>query len=671
MNIFVLDGNENQAVACVRSLARAGHSVVVGSTFSWSKAGWSRYANGSFTHPSPELDPLAFVKHIATEIQKHPPTLILPMTELSMLPLSEHRDLIFSAGGKLVMPSHSTVLKAFDKQHTTSLAASLGIATPHTWLINSPADAEQLAEAIHYPIILKPRSSNQLNEDGKLRASGKPLYASNAQEFRSAYASIAHRSPSTLAQEFVEGIGSGYFALMREGEVRAEFFHRRIRDVRATGSGSSLRVSIPPQPELRSAGLAILQALKWHGVGMVEFRVRPDGRPVFVEVNGRFWTSLPLAIHAGVDFPALLVKMAESGDVVSPANYCEGVRSRWFLGDVQHLVDTFAGPPAGFPGNFPKRLPTLLNFLKPVSGTYHDNFTIDDPLPEVGDWLHFAMHRIPGLFRKTKSRPPGGARGVLHVHSNYSDGEFTLPELKETFKTAGCRFACITDHAECFDDAKLERYISECQRLSNGDFLFVPGLEFRCEGGMHILGYGCTTPAHSTDPQEIIAHIHEHGGIAVIAHPADRMFSAIEDFLVLPHGIEVWNTKYDGRYAPRPRTFHLLQRMQRKKPTMRAFYGQDLHWKRQHRGLFVSLSSTALDKEKILDAFTQGEFSGTKGELHLPSTGQLDHDVMLRFELEHRKSDRLRNIAKYCKDAAGRFGLAVPKGVKAQLRRIF
>ena len=150
-------------------------------------------------------------------------------------------DLIFSAGGKLVMPSHCTVLKAFDKQHTTSLAASLGIATPHTWLINSPADAEQLAEAIHYPIILKPRSSNQLNEDGKLRASGKPLYASNAQEFRSAYASIARRSPSTLAQEFVEGIGSGYFALMREGEVRAEFFHRRIRDVRATGSGSDVR----------------------------------------------------------------------------------------------------------------------------------------------------------------------------------------------------------------------------------------------------------------------------------------------------------------------------------------------------------------------------------------------------------------------------------------------
>ena len=40
MRVLVLDGNQNQAVACVRSLAKQGHSVLVGSTTSWSKAGW-------------------------------------------------------------------------------------------------------------------------------------------------------------------------------------------------------------------------------------------------------------------------------------------------------------------------------------------------------------------------------------------------------------------------------------------------------------------------------------------------------------------------------------------------------------------------------------------------------------------------------------------------------
>jgi aryl-alcohol dehydrogenase-like predicted oxidoreductase len=46
----------------------------------------------------------------------------------------------------------------------------------------------------------------------------------------------------------------------------------------------------------------------------------------------------------------------------------------------------------------------------------------------------------------------------------------------------------------------------------------------------------------------------------------------------LPDGIEVWNSKYDGRYAPRPGTFEMLARTKVRRPDVRAFYGQDLHW---------------------------------------------------------------------------------------------
>ena len=70
-----------------------------------------------------------------------------------------------------------------------------------------------------------------------------------------------------------------------------------------TGSGSAVRESAMPDEVLRRAGLAILRALKWHGVAMVEFLRRPDGALVFMEVNGRFWNSLPLAVYAGRRFP--------------------------------------------------------------------------------------------------------------------------------------------------------------------------------------------------------------------------------------------------------------------------------------------------------------------------------------------------------------------------------
>ena len=38
-------------------------------------------------------------------------------------------------------------------------------------------------------------------------------------------------------------------------------------------------------------------------------------------------------------------------------------------------------------------------------------------------------------------------RGALHIHSTWSDGEFTLSELRHILVGAGCRFACVTDHA--------------------------------------------------------------------------------------------------------------------------------------------------------------------------------------------------------------------------------
>src|SRR2546421_10171674 len=56
-----------------------------------------------------------------------------------------------------------------------------------------------------------------------------------------------------------------------------------------------------------------------------------------MEVNGRFWGSLQLAIDAGVDFPTLLVRCALGQEPPAQKAYRVGVRSRWFWGDVDHL----------------------------------------------------------------------------------------------------------------------------------------------------------------------------------------------------------------------------------------------------------------------------------------------------------------------------------------------
>ncbi len=403
MKILVLDGNENQAVACVRSLARAGHRVSVGSSNSWSKAGWSRFAESSFTYPAPMDSAEAFVARIREEVARVPGTLVLPVTERTTLPLSTYREEIFASCGRLVLPSHEIVMRAFDKSETTRLASSLGVSVPKTFYVASSAEAHDIAESINYPAVIKARSSEQMSASGKVIATGAPLYARNAEELLAAVEQMNQRSSAALVQEYVEGNGAGYFALMREGELRAEFAHRRIRDVRPTGSGSAVRASAPVDPHMRDAALAILQALRWHGVAMVEFRIRADGTPVFMEVNGRFWNSLPLSVYAGADFPALLAELAERGDVPVAPNYRMNVRCRWLLGDARHLIEVWRGAPAGYAGKYPGRLRATLDFLKPVGGTYHDNFMMSDPMPELGDWLDFAFRRIPALVKKRQA----------------------------------------------------------------------------------------------------------------------------------------------------------------------------------------------------------------------------------------------------------------------------
>ena len=390
MRVLVLDGNQNQAVAAVRSLAAAGHTVLAGDSTSWNKAGWSRSARASFQYPSPQRQAEAFVNRIAELAATEPGTLVLPMTEATTLALSLHRERIFQAGGRMVMPSHEQVLRAFDKQQTTELAKSLGIAVPRTILIGNRDEAASAARSLEYPVVLKPRASEELGQQGNVRTGGRPRYASTPSEFESAYADVSQRSSAVLVQQYVEGEGTGYFALMHNGELRAEFAHRRIRDVYPTGSGSAVRESRDPEPEIRRAGLAILEALRWHGVAMIEFRWQAGKPPMFMEVNGRFWHSLPLACYAGVDFPALLAQMAEHGDIPQSSGYRRGVRCRWFVGDLRHLIEVWKGPPAGYPGPYPGRLETLAAVLTPVPGTVHDLFRWNDPLPEVADWLHMA-----------------------------------------------------------------------------------------------------------------------------------------------------------------------------------------------------------------------------------------------------------------------------------------
>lgn len=262
-------------------------------------------------------------------------------------------------------------------------------------------------------------------------------------------------------------------------------------------------------------------------------------------------------------------------------------------------------------------------------------------------------------------------KGALHVHSTYSDGERSLGELRDLFLREGCRFVCLSDHADAFDGERIQQYVAECRSLSDDEMILIPGLEFGCDRRLHILAFGFTQLLSSTEPVDILEAIEREGAFAVIAHPPDALFEWVEGFRTLPHGIEVWNAKYDGRFAPRPTSFALLQRLQGRRPDLLAYYGLDLHWRKQFHKLYTFLHVDCLTTEGVLSALCAGAFHGSKDEHELPSSGRLSEAQLREFDRRHGQWERVRAVINTLNRWRKGLRAEIPAPLKAELRRLF
>lgn len=402
MKVFVTDGAQNHALAVARSLGRRGVDVVVGESTPLSKGGFSRYCSRRTVYPSPTESVNGFIEWLLKEMKEGGYDFLFPMTEGSLFPISAHRER-FTPYVRLPLPSHKAITRVFNKAETLSLALEEKVPIPRTWFIDNLLELPALAKTLPYPVVIKSRFSSYLEGD-KIKSGGGAGYVFGPDELLRKYQRIHRQVPFPLIQAFAPGRGYGIYTLFEKGRPKLFFAHERIRDVRPTGSGSALRRSIPPDPRLVDHATALLEALQWHGVAMVEFKWdKENSDPVLMEINGRFWNSLPLAIAAGVDFPWLLLEMERGNRVDYPVSYREDLMCRWFLGDCRHLLEVFRGAPAGWPGPFPKRWQTIKAFMKSNGEKMaYDTFRWDDPLPEAIEWLYFIFMKLPGRFKKSE-----------------------------------------------------------------------------------------------------------------------------------------------------------------------------------------------------------------------------------------------------------------------------
>jgi predicted ATP-grasp superfamily ATP-dependent carboligase len=165
------------------------------------------------------------------------------------------------------------------------------------------------------------------------KGSGHIVYVNTPQEL------LKIDRKEVLIQEFIPGQGYGFYGLFHEGKPRAIFMHKRRREFPVTGGASTAAESYYDE-DLKEQGIRLLSRLNWHGVAMVEMkRDTRDGEFKLMEINPKFWGSLDLSIHAGVNFPYLAARMALDGDVEPVMEYDRDTKLRWlFPQDLLHLL---------------------------------------------------------------------------------------------------------------------------------------------------------------------------------------------------------------------------------------------------------------------------------------------------------------------------------------------
>ncbi|RLF34859.1 MAG: hypothetical protein DRM99_05750, partial [Thermoplasmata archaeon] len=221
----------------------------------------------------------------------------------------------------------------------------------------------------------------------------RPHYIFRKENFLKEYLQYHKKSPFPFIQEVIIGDSYGVFALCKNGKVLQYFAHKRVIEQDPKGSGSARCISCELNPKLKAYCKRIVKYLKWNGVIMIEFK--HDSRDkIFklIEINGRFWGSLPLAIYAGVDFPYQLYCLS-IGKPPKITKKWKIVCARHLLGELIYLLRVIKGKPKDWDLYYPSIGEALKKIITPNKCKF---FVLDlnDPLPFFMEFVYKLMEVI-------------------------------------------------------------------------------------------------------------------------------------------------------------------------------------------------------------------------------------------------------------------------------------
>lgn len=369
------------SVACLRSLGRRGIPTVAVSEREDLPGLSSKYCDERVRVPDPAVDLAAYADSLLALAERRDVRTVVPFREVDVYVLAKHRN-EFAEHVGTPWPSLETLRNVQDRVRLFEAAEAAGVETPETTTAGEWGDWDR-------EVIVKPRYTVHASEylDGLDRSTTQhkstryvaPDESPDPEQLR---AEMGHEP---LVQEYVPDSDEyAFFALYDEGEAVATFQHRQRRGYKYSGGPSAYRESVDI-PELDAAGRRLLDELDWHGLAMVEFLRNPaTGRFELMEVNPRFWTSLPFTVQAGVDFPYYYCQQAAGRTLESEPDYEVGIAGHLLRGELLHLYSIlFEDYPLVERPSFARSAAAVAASL--VRHPRFDYLDVDDPKPFLRD----------------------------------------------------------------------------------------------------------------------------------------------------------------------------------------------------------------------------------------------------------------------------------------------
>ena len=337
--VIVLGTDFPIGLAVIRDLGRHGFTVVGVGSHQYSLGLMSKYCSHRVVR---NADPDALTDQLVEIASGPEQTFLISIGESDVNLINQHR-MRLARHLTLLDPNAEQMAKVLDKRQTLEIAKQAGILTPTSHQIERFEQLELLQHQLVFPVVLKWSNPHRVSR-GLQRHGLALLKLEYCQTFEQLEAALSKYQPIEqypLIQHYCAGYGIGQFFLCRKGQALVEFQHRRINEWPPEGGSSTLCQALPSSQhsDCMEKSRQLLEVLKWDGVAMVEYRYDPQANDYWLmEINGRFWGSLPLATHSKVGFASSLVNVIGKQSKPFTSAGRSDLKSRYMIPDVKRLV---------------------------------------------------------------------------------------------------------------------------------------------------------------------------------------------------------------------------------------------------------------------------------------------------------------------------------------------